>query len=80
MATEHPAVTALKVAAKLKAIQLHTMPSGHFAIYKKTKRPLSIEPLGAWMKFNEVARYFGATDKITLRQALERDGFVWPNN
>lgn len=80
MAEDHPAETVLKVAAKLKGIHLHKMPGGHFALYKKTKRPYAIEPIGAWMKFNEVARYFGATDKITIRQALERDGFAWPNN
>lgn len=77
--SQHPAEAALEVAVKLKGLRLHKMPGGYYALYKKPSRRI-VEPIGnGWMTLVEVNRFFGATDKITLRQALEHDGFRWPD-
>lgn len=73
----HPADVALKKAVKLKGFQLHKMPGGYFALYKKTGRH-TIEPISAWLRASEVANYLGARGSVTLREALAKDGIAWP--
>lgn len=75
---QHQAVAAIKKAAKLKGLHLHKMPGGYYALYRKVGRH-TVEPISAWMHFVDVMRYFGASDRITLREALARDGIVWGN-
>lgn len=74
----HPADTALFVAACLRGYRLHRMPGGYIAVYKMDGD--NVVPVTAWVKFKEVANLCGATGKVTLRQAAERDGFKWPDS
>lgn len=73
----HPAELALKKAALLKGLQLHRMPGGYYALYRKAGRV--VEPVGAWMQWKDVAQHLGASKSITLRDALGRDGINWPD-
>ncbi len=73
----HPAELALKKAARLKGLHLLRMPGGFYALYKKIGG--AVEPVGAWMQWREVAQHLGASKTVTLREALEHDGIVWPD-
>jgi hypothetical protein len=72
----HPAIWALYVAAAARGYYLHQMPGGYFGVYKKDHD--LVEPVGAWLRYKDVARICGATKELTLRGALERDGLSWP--
>lgn len=74
-ADKHPSEEVLKKAVKLIGYRIHRMPGGTFALYKRVGQ--SVEPAGAWMTFKQVANFIGATDIITIRQAIEQRGVVW---
>lgn len=73
---ENLANRGLFTAAAVRSLYLHTLPGGYFAVYKKDGS--AVEPVGAWMTWTEVAQLCGASKHVTLRDALERDGFTWP--
>ncbi|WP_426172595.1 hypothetical protein [Pseudoduganella sp. R-34] len=73
---QDPMVRSLMVVAAVRGYYLHALPGGTFAVYRKAGS--SIEPVAAWTSWKEVAELCGAGPNVTLRAALERDGFAWP--
>ncbi len=72
----HPAETALFVAAALRGFRLSDATGGGYRVDRCTGDQSELIARSA--SFTEVANLCGATGRITLRQAAERDGLKWP--
>lgn len=75
----HPATTALFIAAALRGYRLNL--SSDEKLYRLVQVSNGVERVVAdRATFREVAGLCGATRKVTLRQAAERDGLAWPSS
>lgn len=73
----HPAETPLFIAAALRGYRLQDTPDRQ--LYRVVQVSDTTERVVAdRVTFKQVANMCGATGRMTLRQAAERDGLTWP--
>lgn len=71
----HPAEIGLFIAATLRGYRLAEVVDGGYAV---TGPDDSL--IAGRASFKDVANLCGAWGRITLREAAERDGLVWPES
>lgn len=74
----HPAETGLFFAAMLRGFCLTDAPDGCYKVVRHVDG--KAETIADRASFKEVANLCGASGRITLRQAAERDGLTWPDS
>jgi hypothetical protein len=74
----HPAETALFIAAALRGLRLSDAVDGCYQVERQVNGHVVLVSSSA--SFREVANLCGAEGNVTLRQAAERDGLIWPSS
>lgn len=73
----HPLDRPIFIAAALRGWRLQRTAEG-YALYQRRGETLVL--LADGLSFKDVANRCGAQGTVTLRQAVERDGRVWPKS
>ena len=66
----------LFILAAFRGYRLQRTPDGYYALFKRNGA--AVEEVARGLTFKDVANRCGVSGKTTLRQAVERDGFTWP--
>lgn len=73
----HPLDRPIFIAAALRGWRLQRTADGYALYQRQGETPVL---LADGLSFKDVANRCGAQGRTTLRQAVERDGLVWPES